>query len=99
MVNIDNTTLVIMGSLLTIGLGVNAFFLKDILKTLKSLELNFTKLNTEHGIYSKLVNKLMLDVDDLKIRFNDAQTTNRERLHTLEGAYSQMLEHLKNSGE
>jgi len=72
----DNISLLILGSFVSLLMGVNAFFLKDILKTLKNLELKFIELDTEHSMYSKLVNK-----------HDDELDKYRERLHELEGAY------------
>lgn len=99
MAQIDDRTVVIIGLIVSFCLTVNAFFLKDILKTLKALELNFTTLNTEHGMYSRMVDKLDNELNALEKRFNKAQINNRERLHTLEGTFASMERHLDNSTE
>jgi len=72
----DSTTLLILGSFMSILLSVNAFFLKDILKTLKNLEFKFIELDTEHTMYAKLLNKHDDELDNCS-----------KRLHELEGAY------------
>ena len=80
-------TLAIYSFIIVTILGINAFFLKDILKNLNDLKLVFTKLNTEHGIYSLQVVKHEKEIDII-----------RERLHSLEGAQLQMAAYLKDAG-
>lgn len=87
MVNQPDLTLAIFSFIIVAILGINAFFLKDILKNLNDLKLVFTKLNTEHGIYSEQVMKHERELDKI-----------RERLHSLEGGQLQTVQFIKDMG-
>ena len=75
-----DTTLIIVGSFLTILMSINAFFLKDILNNLQDLKIELAKLLTDHSNYSALVDRHDRMIDQL-----------RERIHTLEGRDAQMM--------
>lgn len=80
----ENQSLIIVGSFLTILMSINAFFLKDILVNLQDLKIELAKLLTDHSNYSALVDRHDREIDGL-----------RERIHTLEGRDSQMMKFIE----
>ena len=79
-----STVVTIVGGFLTLLMGINAFFLKDILINLQDLKIELAKLLTDHSNYAKLVTKHDNEIDSI-----------RERLHKLEGGQVQVLSFLE----
>jgi hypothetical protein len=86
----DATTIVIVtvaGSLITLLLGVNAFFLKSLVSEMSGMRIDLTRVTIQHD-------NTVGDVKDNKTRILETERESsrmRERVHSLEGAQSQLL--------
>jgi hypothetical protein len=70
----DTQNLYIIGCIVSVLLSVNAYFFRDMVKSLKLIELEIMKLSTQHD-------RVLEDVEFLL----KEHTRTSERLHTLEG--------------
>jgi hypothetical protein len=83
--------LTIVGSFISILLVVNAFFIKSLVASIQQLEVKMTTIAVQHD-------HTIADVRDNKSRILELEretARQRERLHSLEGASSQVLEFIK----
>jgi len=71
----SNEMLAVMGGLVTFLLSVNAYYFKDIVSSLRKIELQLVRLTSEHDNNMELIRKHDRELDRLS-----------ERIHTLEGA-------------
>lgn len=74
----------VLGSIIVALLSINAYFFKDIVKTLKKIELEVMKLTTKHDRIEKDVTYLMQENQSL-----------RERMHTIEGTNGSIAKYLE----
>jgi len=84
----DTTLLIgIVGSLISLLLGVNAFLLKSLVSEMSGMRLDLTRVTIQHD-------NTVGDVKDNKARILEVEKEGgrvRERLHSLEGGQSQLL--------
>ena len=64
----SNELLVILGAIISFLLSVNAYYFKDIVKTLTEIKVTLAALTAEHDNSVKLVDKHDRDIDKLKER-------------------------------
>lgn len=82
----SNELTAVIGGLITFLLSVNAYYFKDIVKTLTEIKVSLMQLSTEHINNVNLVNKHETEIDRL-----------RERVHKIEGQSSQVLAYFQNA--
>jgi hypothetical protein len=80
----DDNLLAVFGGLITLLLSVNAFYFKDIVSSLRKIELQLVKLTTEHD-----QNMSLLKDHDREIK------KMRDRIHDLEGYSSGIVKALE----
>lgn len=80
----NDVTIIITGTLLTLLMSVNAFFLKDILNNLQTVKIELAKLLTDHSHSKILVDSNARDIRDI-----------RDRLHSLEGQEKNILQFIE----
>jgi hypothetical protein len=73
-------TLGVIGAVIAVLLSVNAYFFKDMVKSLKTIELELMKLSTQHDRVEEDVKFLLSE--NLKVR---------DRLHQVEGYAKHIL--------
>lgn len=59
-------TMVVLGTFLTIGLSINAFFLKSLVEKLTKIELELVKFSTKHSALEKIVDTHENEIEALK---------------------------------
>lgn len=84
----DANYIAILGGLITFLLSVNAYFFKDIVKSLNDIKIELAKMTAEHNANILLLQKH----DDLIYNI-------RERLHKLEGFVPGIVKALKDFEE
>lgn len=87
----ENFDITIVGSFVSILLMVNAFFIKSLVNSIQQLEVKMTTVAVQHD-------HTIADVRDNKNRILELEretARQRERLHSLEGGQSQMIQWLK----
>ena len=80
----SNELLAVLGGLVTFLLSVNAYYFKDIVTSLRKIELQLVKLTSEHDSNMMTVRKNEREIEKI-----------RERLHANEGSSAQIVEFLK----
>lgn len=85
------TILTIVGSFVTTGLAINAFFLRGIFEDLNSVKVTIATALANDKAKQKEIDELKLNQ---KILF-EVQNNLRERVHYLEGGQKQVLEFIK----
>jgi len=75
---------VIIGSVLTVVMSINAFFLKGVYSDMQYIKIELAKLLTDHDNSKLLVSSHEKELKNL-----------RERLHTIEGAQSQLIKFIE----
>ena len=81
----------VIGVLITILLAINAFFVKDLVRTINEVKLQLMRLITQHDNTAD-------DVKENKEHLAEHAeiiTRLRERVHSLEGGQAQFIQYLK----
>ena len=79
-----NELMAIGGALLTFLLSVNAYYFKDIVKTLTEIKVSLAEITVEHKTNVMLLQKHDVEIDKL-----------RERVHNIEGYQPKIVEFLE----
>lgn len=83
----------IVGVFGVLALGVNGFFLRGIFQDLNAVRVQLAELSARGEAKEKRIADLERNERDLYHNVNRC----RERLHTLEGGQSQLMQYLKES--
>jgi len=89
---VDNRTLEILGVIVGLLLAANAWYFKDIVKTLQEIRIELAKLLTKHDSVETMCSRHDEELRELK---EDDIRKLRERLHALEGGQKQIASHLE----
>lgn len=71
--------LTVLGGLVTFLLSANAYYFKDIVSSLKKIELQLVKLTSEHDNNMELLRKHDREIDHLRERIHRMETIYNER--------------------
>jgi len=75
---------VIIGSVLTVVMSINAFFLRGVYSDMQYIKIELAKLLTDHDNSKALVASHEIELKEL-----------RSRVHTLEGAQTQLIKFIE----
>ena len=75
----SSETLAILGGLVTFLLSVNAYFFKDIVASLRKIEMQVVKIASEHDNNIELLRKHDRDIDHMRERIHRLETICNER--------------------
>lgn len=87
--------IVIVGAFITLGLGINAFFLKGIYTDLNDVKVEIAKIFAGSKDKDRRIAELEENEKDLYNKVNELS----QRVHTLEGGQKQLLMYIESEAK
>lgn len=80
----DNNTIIIIGSIVSLLLAINGYFIKQLVNSLFEVRIRVEVLISKHDSTEKIAEKNAADIVNL-----------REKLHKIEGGYLQVIQFIE----